>query len=249
MTSLNYCSICRKNAGTSFCPGCQAYFCDKDFKNHRGILIRNLNEIKTNQNDLQGKIKKVKSQKQPSNLFLTRIDEWQQQTIEKVKQTAQQVRQQITKVMNTKRDEITKEFQILTQDLEHLKETESVLEPDLTRLRKQIDQLDRDVEQFFQSSIIELNIKPNEQIIWDQMISIESKERSNKQHLQTVHLSVRGNNSHIEDTGHRTLKEPLRTDKQSLAAVPIHFRLQCDGHACTKCFEYSYLMQTSIKTF
>lgn len=187
MASSNRCSTCQKNPGISFCPGCKAYFCDKDFKAHRGILVRDLDRAGTDRNELQGKIKKVKSLKQPGNLLLTRIDEWQQLTIEKVKQAAQQARQQVVKIMNSKRDEITREFQTLTEEIECLKDSESVLEPDLINLKRDLSRLNKDVEQFFQPSTIEVNMKQSDQIVWNHMIYVEEKSlQPVQQQLQVV---------------------------------------------------------------
>ena len=135
MASSNRCSVCPKGAGTCFCPGCKAYFCDKDFRNHRGMLVNGLDEITVERNELQEKINKAKPQKQSGSSILSRIDEWQQITIDKVIQAAEQARQQVLKIMNSKREEITREFQTLSQELEQLRETEGVLEQDLTRLK------------------------------------------------------------------------------------------------------------------
>ncbi len=175
MASSNRCSVCPKGGGTCFCPGCKAYFCDKDFRHHRRMLVDGLDELTVNRNDLQEKINKISSEKQSGSLLLSRIDEWQQVTIEKVKQTAQQARQQVLKIMNSKQEEIKRQFQTLSQEFEHLRETEGVLEQDLARLKQQIDQLNKDLEQLSQPLAVELNMQQSDQIVWNRLIYVEEK--------------------------------------------------------------------------
>jgi DNA repair exonuclease SbcCD ATPase subunit len=175
MASSNRCSVCPKGAGTCFCPGCKAYFCDKDFKQHREMLFNSLDELTVDRNDLQEKINKASSKKQFGSSLLSRIDEWQEITIGKVKQAAEQARQQALKIMNSKREEITRQFQTLSQELEQLRETEGVLEQDLARLKQQIGQLNKGLEQLSQPSVGELNVKQSDQIVWNRMIYVEEK--------------------------------------------------------------------------
>jgi vacuolar-type H+-ATPase subunit I/STV1 len=139
------------------------------------MLVDGLDELTVNRNDLQEKINKISSEKQSGSLLLSRIDEWQQVTIEKVKQTAQQARQQVLKIMNSKQEEIKRQFQTLSQEFEHLRETEGVLEQDLARLKQQIDQLNKDLEQLSQPLAVELNMQQSDQIVWNRLIYVEEK--------------------------------------------------------------------------
>jgi len=173
MASSNRCSVCPKGAGICICPGCKAYFCDKDFKQHREMLFNGLDELTVDRNELQEKINKISSQTQPDSSLLSRINEWQEITIGKVNQAAEQARQQALEIMNCKRGEITRQFQTLLQELEQLRETKGVLEQDLARLKQQIDQLNNNLEQLSKPSAVELNVKQSDQIMWDRMIYVE----------------------------------------------------------------------------
>jgi chromosome segregation ATPase len=175
MASLDRCSVCRKGAGTCFCPGCKAYFCDDDFKDHRGMLINELDELTVDRNDLQKKLNRITSNKETGGHLLSQIDEWQQTTIEKVKQVAEQARQQIFQIMNLKREEITRQFQTMTQEITQLRDTRGVVEHDLARLKQHIDQLNEDLEELSQPSTIEVNTKQCDQIEWDRMMYVEEK--------------------------------------------------------------------------
>ncbi|CAF4994150.1 unnamed protein product, partial [Rotaria sp. Silwood1] len=66
--------------------------------------------------------------------------------------------------MNSKREEITVQFQTLSQELQELRESKGVVEQDLTRLKEEIRRLNEDLEQVAQSPAIKLNTKQGDQI-------------------------------------------------------------------------------------
>ncbi|CAF1204785.1 unnamed protein product [Rotaria sp. Silwood1] len=173
MATSNRCSICRKRAGTCFCLGCKAIFCDDDFHNHRGLLLNELDGLTVDRNELQAKINEAASNKKSDNQFLAQIDEWQRKTIEKIKAAAELIRQQVFKIMNSKLEEITVQFQTLSQELQELQETKGAVEQDLTRLKEEIRRLNEDLQQAAQSPTIYLNTKQSDQIVWEGMIYIE----------------------------------------------------------------------------
>ncbi|CAF1197708.1 unnamed protein product [Rotaria sp. Silwood1] len=184
MTSSNRCSMCGKRADTCICMGCKAHFCDDDFQSHRGILINDLDALTVERGNLQVKINEAISNDQSSKHLLATIDEWQRTTIEKVKQAAELARQQVSKIMNFKREEITKQFETLSQELKEFRDTKDVVEQDLIRLKQKIRQLNEDLEQVSPSMTMELNMKQSDQIAWDRMIYVEEKSlcAGNQQH-------------------------------------------------------------------
>ena len=206
MASSNRCSVCPKGAGTCFCPGCKSYFCDNDFISHRGMLVNGLDEITIERNELQEKINKTKSQKQSGTSILSRIDEWEEITIEKVKQAAEQVRQQVLKMMNSRKEEIMKEFQSLSQELEQLRETRAVLEQDLTRFKQQIARINIDLSQLSQLPAIELNTKQSDQIVWNRMIYVVENKSKSSDDLQ-LRSSLKGED--LNRLYHNYLKHPF----------------------------------------
>ncbi|CAF3768831.1 unnamed protein product, partial [Rotaria sp. Silwood1] len=66
--------------------------------------------------------------------------------------------------MNSKLEEITRQLQILSQELKELRETKGVVEQDLTRLKEEICRLNGDLEQVAQSPAVKLNTKQSDQI-------------------------------------------------------------------------------------
>jgi chromosome segregation ATPase len=224
MASSSHCSVCPKGAGSCYCPGCKAYFCNKDFRNHREMLAHGLDELTVNRNELQEKINKASSHKHSGSSLLSRIDAWQDDTIQKVKQAAQQARQQVLKIINSKREEITRQFQALSKEMEQLRETEDVLEQDLSRLKNQIKQLHKGLENVSQSPTIELNMKQSEQITWHRMIYVEDRSVSSAQQQRReqfasptpITTKLERTGQHSENDGKSTVRETNLSEASSL---------------------------------
>ena len=184
MASANRCSACPKGAGTCHCPGCNAYFCDKDFRNHRVMLVNGLEELIAGRNELQQKVSQANPTKHSGSSLLSRIDAWQEETIFKVKQAADQARQETLEIINAKHEDINKQFQSMSQELQQLQYTKDVLEGDLSRLKNQIEQVNSNLEKLSQSPIVELNMKQSERVAWNRLIYVEDRSASSPSNQQ-----------------------------------------------------------------
>lgn len=173
--TANQCSVCQKELGTSYCTGCGVYFCTKDFKNHRGILSRGIDTVITHRNDLQEKIHKATQRDNPHSPLLARIDEWEKVMIEKVKLVAENTRQQVAQLLNSKRVKLNNDFRRFSHELVHLKETENFVEHDLSRLKHMIQQFNYELKQLTKPLTIELHTQQSDRIVWSQLIYAEEK--------------------------------------------------------------------------
>ncbi|CAF4121807.1 unnamed protein product [Rotaria socialis] len=221
MASANRCSVCKTRAGTCFCPGCKAYFCDDDFQNHRASLFDELNVLTSDRNDLHAQINEVSSNMQ-TDKQLAKVDEWQRTTIEKVKQAAESARQQIMKIKNSKHEEIAKSFLALSQELDELRETKGIVEQDIVRLNQAARKLSEDLKKCAQSSEIELNVKQSDEIDWNRMIYVEKNSAfaDNQSQMNGEHFScICDENGHLNNL-----------NKQRLSGCTSPTKLSCDGH-------------------
>ena len=133
MTSSNQCSVCQKAVGVCICVGCKACFCGHDFENHRGGLLHELDVLSEDSNILRDKVNKTPENNELNNPILLRIDQWEQITIEKVKQAAGEARKNATELVESKRKELTDHFEALSHELQELRKTQGFIEQDLTR--------------------------------------------------------------------------------------------------------------------
>jgi chromosome segregation ATPase len=179
MATSKQCSMCEKGTGKYFCIGCEEYFCKKDFHNHREILNNELDGFVEDRNTLQEKIAKATQQKNILSPLLLQIDDWQKKMIENVKQAAEQARQHVIRMLNSKQIEINSKFEKFSQELINLKETEDFVEPDLKRLKQTINQLNQDLKHLAQPPEIELHVEESQSVAWDRLIYVVEKTKTN----------------------------------------------------------------------
>lgn len=170
------CSVCEKQLGTSYCTGCGSYFCTKHFGTHRQTLSVELELILTHRNTLQEKIQhKNKHSSNHQNPLFEQIDEWQTTTIQKVKQTADRARAQLTELLEAKRSKLSHEFKRFSQELVDLKQSENFVEHDLIRLKRLLQQLNHDLKHWHQPTTIEIHTEQTNKIEWNRLIYPEEK--------------------------------------------------------------------------
>ncbi|CAF1235057.1 unnamed protein product [Adineta steineri] len=213
MARSNQCSTCQKSMGVVYCTGCEGYFCTKDFKGHREILSTEMEELIEERDKLQEKINKATKGNNADNPLIEEINVWEKVTVEKVRQTAEHVRQQANELMNSKCMKTTNKFKDLSDELADLKETENYVEHDLTRLRQKVDQFNVDLTQLFQATKLELNKEENEKIKWNRIIYVQEK---------SVEVECQQTSTKIKESPQATELLPQR-------------ELRCRGRTCAQC--------------
>jgi predicted protein tyrosine phosphatase len=175
MATSKSCSKCEKGKGVYFCTGCEEYFCKKDYHDHREKMVNKLEGFIGDRNGLHVKINNVTHQKDSRSPLLIQIDEWQIAIIKKVEEIAEQARRQVERLLNTKKVEITAQFEKFSQELIELKETEDFIENDLERLEQTIQQLNQDLQKLSETPAIEVHTEQSKQIAWDSLIYVQEK--------------------------------------------------------------------------
>jgi anaerobic selenocysteine-containing dehydrogenase len=201
MSSLERCSICEKSKGTCLCVGCKTYFCETHFNE--------LDELVEDRNDLQDKINNIPKHSKSNDLHLAQIDEWEQKTIEKIKQAAEQARQKVSQTMNFKRDQMKKQFEKMSQELIQYRETKDFDEQDLTQLKQAMHQLHEDLKQLAESSAVEVYVAELDQIILNQPEDDEDESPETKNEFNLILTT--GN--HLNKSHHERLKAEKRKYK------------------------------------
>jgi chromosome segregation ATPase len=176
MAASKRCSMCKKELGPMHCTGCDEYFCCKDFKTHREGIFTKLDEIIEERNHLEVEVKTVTQNNNQKNPLLDQIDKWRDDTIEKVKQVAAQVRQEAIQLFNSKRTKISTDFQSLSQELTDLKKSENYAEHDLTRLSQMINNFIEDLAQATKPAMIKLYTGQSDAIDWNHVIYVRDEQ-------------------------------------------------------------------------
>ncbi len=175
MATPKSCSRCEKGRGTSFCVGCQAYFCKKCHQQHRDDMANQLEGFIGDRNGLQYQITEATKEENFDSPLLVEIEDWQSKTIEKVKRVAEQAKKQVIKLLNSKKTEIKSEFEKFSQELIQLKENEDLLENDLEYLKQTVGELNQKLKELSKQPGIELCKEQSDQIEWDTLIYIREK--------------------------------------------------------------------------
>jgi chromosome segregation ATPase len=175
MATPKSCSRCEKGRGTSFCVGCQAYFCKKCHQQHRDDMANQLEGFIENRNELQYQITKATEEKNFDSPLLVEIEDWQSKTIEKVKKVAEQAKEQVIKLLNSKKTEIKFEFEKFSKELIQLKDNDDLLENDLEHLKQTVGELNQKLKELSKQPEIELCKEQGNQIEWDILIYIREK--------------------------------------------------------------------------
>jgi hypothetical protein len=99
------CMKCDKNIGQFKCEGCSQRFCIKHVVEHRQILNQQLEEIILEHKALQ---QAANENKNPSQFLIASIEQWEQKSIEKIRQMAKEARQKVVQLVDTHKSEFRK---------------------------------------------------------------------------------------------------------------------------------------------
>jgi outer membrane murein-binding lipoprotein Lpp len=112
------CYSCHKDIRTFLCQGCEQNFCLDDLTNHLQELKKDLEKIENDHDQFR---QLINAQKQNSNddSFVKQIDQWENESIDKIKQTAKECRDEINKYLikiENKFDDLAKELEEIRQN-------------------------------------------------------------------------------------------------------------------------------------
>jgi archaellum component FlaC len=134
---------CGKTAGMFTCRGCSKTFCLQHTNEHRHVLEKEMNEIVNNHDRLQQHITQKKPEKYYQTL-LEQIDQWEQQSIDKIHQTASEVRQELITISRGYHDNIEEKLTQLTRQLDKATHDQDYFENDLKQWTDVLQKLQHD---------------------------------------------------------------------------------------------------------
>jgi hypothetical protein len=89
------CITCAKGVGQFKCEGCSQIFCTKHVAEHRQTLNQELDEVIVEHDTFQQTILEDKNQ---SHTLIVYIDQWEQTSIDKIRQVAKEVREKVSQL-------------------------------------------------------------------------------------------------------------------------------------------------------
>jgi septal ring factor EnvC (AmiA/AmiB activator) len=180
MSKQNLCSVCQKEAGICNCAGCKAFFCTKDFIDHRQWLSGEFEKVVEARNHLLQELSEKDQINHLQTALCSEIDQWEKVTLEKVRYAAKKTRDDVIQLLNDKINDIENEFNNVTKQLRAFEEMKNFVEDDLTNLNKNIDKLGKQLRQIIEHPSVTLNKEQNDQIEWTSVIYANDKYAHDK---------------------------------------------------------------------
>ncbi|CAF4509619.1 unnamed protein product, partial [Rotaria sp. Silwood2] len=109
------------------------------------------------------------------NELLAQIDQWENETLNKVRQASERVRQELTHLFKINKEILAKEFETLAKDIRRRRQDDDFIEDEIKQLRQQIDQLRLSIQQLSGKDTAKVQIMKNDKIDWNRLIYIEKK--------------------------------------------------------------------------
>ena len=138
--SKNRCVICGREQAASRCEGCSQEFCCIDYENHRQELSKQLYDIEVKHNSFFQTCTEQKSNLQNLGL-IQQIDKWEQDSINQIQQTAEEVRQVVRKHTDGHIKELDTKFIKLTEELQQSRQNNDFYETNIRHWNEELVQL------------------------------------------------------------------------------------------------------------
>ncbi|CAF3920772.1 unnamed protein product, partial [Rotaria sp. Silwood1] len=164
----------------SFCIGCKKYICPKDLREHEQQLSRTFdNEIVRSHDELLDLIQKLEKSNYFSLHIFDQIEQWKQITINKVKKAADKAQHELTQLIENRKLTTIKQLEPITKEIRSLREEENIVETDIDRLTKKINDMRQKLEEFTQKDTNKSIIFNDDQIDWNRLIYIRQEQEQN----------------------------------------------------------------------
>jgi chromosome segregation ATPase len=136
----NQCVTCKKQNAILTCTGCSQDFCYNHVLEHRQELNKHLDDIELNRDLIQQSLDEqtIETQKHP---LIQQIDQWEYESINKIKQIAKETRTQILNYKNKYINRIELKLNNLTDRLRQSRKENDFVETNLNEWNKQLIEL------------------------------------------------------------------------------------------------------------
>ncbi|CAF1058353.1 unnamed protein product [Rotaria sordida] len=175
----NPCSICQKSTAKFLCVGCNTYFCSKHFKEHEQKLSTKFDhEIIKSHDELLVQIQKLEKSNYLSLDLFIQIEQWRKITIDKVEKAAERARHELIELFDKQKIIITKQLEPVTKEIHSRRDEDDFIESDIHRLRQQINEIQRSLQQLIGKDTTKTIIVEDDKIDWNRIIYIEDKQQN-----------------------------------------------------------------------
>ncbi|CAF1449018.1 unnamed protein product [Adineta steineri] len=145
ITAKPQCITCGKEKSTVRCDGCSQPFCYNHLIEHRQELSKRLDEIEVSR-DLFRQTLTDQSTKPENQTLIKQTDEWEQDSIDKIRQTANEARQTILQHSTKYLTDLEMKLNTLTKELRESRAENDFVEADLQRWNTQLTEMNNELD-------------------------------------------------------------------------------------------------------
>ena len=146
------CSLCDKLKVTYSCPGCSKQFCFDDLQRHRTNVEQEFDQLQNNHDLIRQLINNLKTNptKHPS---MEQIDRWENDSINKIKEKAQQCRNKWIEYSTSFLQQKEKKLNNLVKQIKEIHQENEFNELDFNRIKGNLEKLEEQLKQPINVSI------------------------------------------------------------------------------------------------
>ncbi|CAF1073124.1 unnamed protein product [Adineta steineri] len=182
------CFICNKDKITYSCDGCLQRFCLIHLSEHQQRLNEELNHIIDDYNEFEERLINERKQN-PHNLSLiNQIDQWEINSVDKIKQKAKDCREIIIKSSQTFLNDIENRFNNLSEQIKQIREENEFNEINLKYLTNQLMKINQEL-----NNPSNISIQQESQVFINEISIISSKKPKFNKWKQNA-ITVAGGN-------------------------------------------------------
>ncbi|CAF1218589.1 unnamed protein product [Adineta steineri] len=174
-TNKTQCFTCHRENNTYTCEGCSNRFCVIHLTEHQQLLNEHLHNIIDDYNEFKERINQQK-QTPLNHSLIKKIDQWERNSIEKVKQKAQECREVIIELLQTCINNIEMKFNDLNKQIQQLQKENDFNEIQLNHLKNQLTKITEEL-----NSPSDISIEQDSQAFINKIsIILEKKSKVSK---------------------------------------------------------------------
>ncbi|CAF2996828.1 unnamed protein product, partial [Rotaria sp. Silwood2] len=138
-TMTDTCAICITKTGVLKCQGCQVIFCSNDYNLHRTELDRQLDGFANEINIFRDMSSEASTSLK--SLLIDQIDTWEMKSIQRIKETAEEARQQVRTFISSTNEENSAYTREIAEQLQRTQQNHDFDERDLMKWKARLDEL------------------------------------------------------------------------------------------------------------
>jgi hypothetical protein len=232
------CTLCNERNGNTRCEGCNNLFCLSCMNKHHDELVQQFQLLMDVRNEVKQslEITRLTSSNGKQVPCLIEIDEWEQETIQRIQQIATKVRTNVNELIMKYMNDISNQFEELSNNMQQQQKEGDYLENDIESIKNQLNQFKNDIKQVNEKIRVNSTISKN--IGWETLIYVTEEELLYK----TTSESVRTEDKVAEEKKRSALfSRSPETQKVSNSSSMIS---RTDQAAASK--DISYIIVISI---